>query len=497
MTRSPLLTLLLLAAIDRIPLLFGVTAFGLSPSNIRHDVANSSRQRSTTTKTNAATTFDYLSTTNLTPEPSSSKDDPKVGVLLLNLGGPETSADVEGFLYNLFADPDIIRLPSLLSPLQSLVAFIISKRRAPKSREAYNSIGGGSPILQYTKAQAELMTKALSERHGITAKAYIGMRYWYPFTEEALDQIRQDGINALVILPLYPQFSISTSGSSLRVLQEEFAKHSEFYGPKRMFHTVIPSWYDRPGYIKSVANLIKKELDSFTKEEMEESINSIPRHVLFSAHGVPASYIEAGDPYKAQIEDCVSRIKELLPTEEEGVQVHLSFQSRVGPVEWLRPYTDDVLPELGERGVKNLVVVPISFVSEHIETLEEIDIEYRELALESGITNWRRTPALNTDATFIEDMADMVADALNEPSQSITEACVANNVGNLDLESVSHQEEIASAGILGVGADDDLRGKMRLRNGELFNGRIAMIGIVATCLIEILSGKPLIHLFSW
>jgi ferrochelatase len=312
------------------------------------------------------------------------------------------------------------------------------------------------------------MVESLRERYGIEAKTYIGMRYWYPFTEEALEEIRADGINALVILPLYPQFSISTSGSSLRVLQEEFAKRQDLYGPKKMFHTVIPSWYDRPGYVRSVANLIRKELDSFTPEEIEEGLSegqTVPKHVLFSAHGVPASYIEAGDPYKAQIEDCVERIKALLPTEEEGTKVHLSFQSRVGPVEWLRPYTDDVLPELGEAGVKNLVVVPISFVSEHIETLEEIDIEYRELALESGITNWRRSPALNTDATFIDDMADMVADALNEPAQSITEACVANNVGNLELESVSNQMEISSAGVGGVGYDDALAGRARLRKG--------------------------------
>jgi ferrochelatase len=263
---------------------------------------------------------------------------------------------------------------------------------------------------------------------------------------------------------MYPQFSISTSGSSLRVLQEEFAKNAILYddGPQKMFHTVIPSWYDRPGYVKSVANLIQKELDSFTPQEIEEGTSvdqPIPRHVLFSAHGVPASYIEAGDPYKSQIEDCVERIKALLPSEEEGVKVHLSFQSRVGPVEWLRPYTDDVLPSLGEQGVKNIVVVPISFVSEHIETLEEIDIEYRELAHESGITNWRRSPALNTEQSFTDDLADMVADALNEPSQSITEACVANNVGNLALESVSRQLEISSAGVGGVGYDDDLRGK--------------------------------------
>ena len=413
------------------------------------------------------------------PSAGAISDPTKVGVLLLNLGGPETGEDVEGFLYNLFADPDIIRLPPLLAPLQSLVALVISKRRAPKSREAYDSIGGGSPILQYTRAQADLMVDSLRERHGVEAKAYIGMRYWYPFTEEALDDIRKDGINALVILPMYPQFSISTSGSSLRVLQEEFAKRSDLYGPQKMFHTVIPSWYDRPGYVRSVANLIRRELDSFTPEEIEEGtseLQPVPRHVLFSAHGVPASYIEAGDPYRDQILDCVGRITALLPSEEEGVKVHLSFQSRVGPVEWLRPYTDDVLPSLGEQGVKNLVVVPISFVSEHIETLEEIDIEYRELALESGITNWRRSPALNTDASFINEMADMVAEALNEPSQSITEACVANNVGNLALESVSSQMEISSAGVGGVGYDDDLAGRARRLRKDRYSRTILKRG---------------------
>lgn len=453
-----------------------VSGFSLQPSPSRIGGNGSTSQFKT--KLEAATALNLGNDSMIsTPWSGASNDavsmadikDPKVGVLLLNLGGPETGEDVEGFLYNLFADPDIIRLPPLLSPLQSLVALLISKRRAPKSREAYDSIGGGSPILEYTRAQADLMLRSLKDRYGIDAKAYIGMRYWYPFTEEALDKIREDGINALVILPLYPQFSISTSGSSLRVLQEEFAKKSDVYGPQKMFHTVIPSWYDRPGYVKSVANLIQKELDSFTPEEIEEGTSvkqPIPKHILFSAHGVPASYIEAGDPYKAQIEDCVERIKSLLPSEEEGVKVHLSFQSRVGPVEWLRPYTDDVLPSLGEQGVKNLVVVPISFVSEHIETLEEIDIEYRELALESGIANWRRSPALNTDATFIDDMADMVADALNEPSQSITEACVANNVGNLELESVSNEMEINSAGVGGVGFDDDLAGRARRKTSK-------------------------------
>ena len=363
----------------------------------------------------------------------------------------------------MFADPDIIRLPSPLTPLQALIAYFISKRRAPKSRAAYDSIGGGSPILQYSNEQARLLSQTLQEQYDLPVKTYIGMRYWHPFTEEALEQIKKDKIEALVILPLYPQFSISTSGSSLRVLQEEFAQSGDNYF-RDIVHTVIPSWYQRPGYVKAVTNLIEKELDSFTEDEIDaaqkETPDKPPLHVLFSAHGVPQSYIEAGDPYQRQIEESVERITNELRNRytENRVQVHLSYQSRVGPIEWLRPYTDDVLPDLGESGVRNLVVVPISFVSEHIETLEEIDIEYRELAEEHGVTNWRRCPALNTDESFINDMAEMVHDALNEPAQTVTEACVANNVGDLDLSTPLDDDTIGvgATGVGGVGADGPL-----------------------------------------
>eukprot|EP00977_Amphora_coffeiformis_P029148 scaffold39028_cov191-Amphora_coffeaeformis.AAC.1 len=357
---------------------------------------------------------------------------PKVGILLLNLGGPETLEDVEGFLYNLFADPDIIRLPKPIQALQPIIAWLISKRRAPQSKQAYASIGGGSPILKYSQQQAELLLQSLQERHGIAdAACYIGMRYWHPFTEEALAQIKKDNVEALVIVPLYPQFSISTSGSSLRVLQEEFARNT---APP--VHTVVPSWYDRPGYIHAVADLIMTELEQITDQQVDVQKKETPdlagKHVLFSAHGVPQSYIQAGDPYQSQMQKCVASIGKVLQEKHgDDVQIHLSYQSRVGPVEWLRPYTDDVIPELGQKGVRNLVVVPISFVSEHIETLEEIDMEYRELAEEHGINNWRRAPALNTHPGFVADLADMVAEALNEPSMTVTEACIANSVGNL------------------------------------------------------------------
>jgi protoporphyrin/coproporphyrin ferrochelatase len=424
----------------------------------------------------------------------------KVGVLLLNLGGPETSADVEGFLYNLFADPDIIQLPPPLAVLQPLIAFLISKRRAPKSKAAYESIGGGSPILKYSREQARLLCEELKSRHGIDVSAYIGMRYWHPFTEEALEQIRRDNIGALVIVPLYPQFSISTSGSSLRVLQEEFSKFAAKY--RDMVHTVVPSWFMRPGYVKAMARLIEAELDSFTDDQVRQALKETPSqpplHVLCSAHGVPKSYVEAGDPYQKQIVECVAAIEAQLMKKygADRLKVHLSYQSRVGPIEWLRPYTDDVLPALGEAGVRNLVVVPISFVSEHIETLEEIDIEYRELAEESGITNWRRCPALNTDPAFISDLADLVAEALEEPIQTVTEACVANMVANIEPE----ERLFSIAGVQGVGAEGALfkssPSNVRLKDQERLNARIAMAGVLITILIELANGKSLVHMFG-
>lgn len=411
-----------------------------------------------TTELRAATGISLSSPSSVASSPVDDSNDGGLGVLFLNLGGPTTGDDVEEFLFNLFADPDIIRLPGPLAPLQNFIAGFIAKRRAPKSRAAYESIGGGSPILEYTNAQAKMLSESFESKYKMPIKTYVGMRYWKPYTEDALQAIRNDKIKALVILPLYPQFSISTSGSSLRVLQEDFSKRS--YGD--MVHTVVPSWYDRPGYVKAVSDLIQKEVDSFTDSEKTEAKKNAPdltsMHILFSAHGVPKSYIEAGDPYQKQMEKCIDTIKAKLyeTNSPEDLTIHLSYQSRVGPIEWLRPYTDDVLPDLGKSGVQNLVVVPISFVSEHIETLEEIDIEYRELAEESGISNWRRCPAPNTDPTFIADMADMVYEALNEPAQTVTETCIANNIEGIDLKALDESVAVSAGGVGGVGADGDL-----------------------------------------
>ncbi|KAM0940765.1 putative protoporphyrin ferrochelatase [Dioscorea sansibarensis] len=405
----------------------------------------------------------------------------KVGVLLLNLGGPETLDDVQPFLFNLFADPDIIRLPRMFRFLQKPLAQFISVVRAPKSKEGYASIGGGSPLRQITDAQAEELRKALCEKNA-PAKVYVGMRYWHPFTEEAIEQIKRDGITKLVVLPLYPQFSISTSGSSLRLLEGIF-RNDEYL--VNMQHTVIPSWYQREGYIKAMANLIEKELEKFDNPDKVM--------IFFSAHGVPLAYVEeAGDPYKAEMEECVDLIMEEL--EKRGITngYTLAYQSRVGPVEWLRPYTDETIVELGQKGLKSLLAVPISFVSEHIETLEEIDVEYKELALSSGIEKWGRVPALGCEPTFISDLADAVIDSL----PYVGAMAVSNLEARQSLVPLGSVEEL-------LAAYDTKRGELPppvivwewgwTKSAETWNGRAAMIAVLALLVLEVTTGEGFLH----
>lgn len=379
----------------------------------------------------------------------------RVGVLLLNLGGPEQPEDVRPFLFNLFSDPEIIRLPFVW--LQKPLAWIISTSRARKSQENYKEIGGGSPLRRITEEQAQALESALHEK-GQDAQVYIGMRYWYPFTEEAIARIKRDQIEHLVILPLYPQYSISTSGSSLRLLEKIWEEDPAL---QRVEHTVIPTWYDSPGYLQAMAQLIAQQLD--------QCENPQDVHIFFSAHGVPTSYVEeAGDPYQQEIEDCTAKIMQTLNRSNEYT---LAYQSRVGPVEWLKPYTEDAIQKLAEQGIKHLLVVPISFVSEHIETLQEIDIEYREVAEEAGIEQFQRVPALNTHPVFINDLADMVIKAINSPS--------------LMLSQVPHPQKVK------------LYPQERWEWGmttaaEVWNGRLAMVGFIAL-LVELISGQGPLH----
>lgn len=381
----------------------------------------------------------------------------RTGVLLLNLGGPDQLEDVRPFLFNLFSDPEIIRLP--FPWLQKPLAWFIATNREKKSQENYRQIGGGSPLRRITEAQAQALQEQLRQK-GREASVYIGMRYWHPFTEEAIARIKRDQIDNLVILPLYPQFSISTSGSSFRLLdkiwQEDPALSSINY-------TTVPSWYQRPGYLKAMAQLISQELDKFPNPDQV--------HIFFSAHGVPQSYVEeAGDPYQKEIEECTDLIMQTLNRPNPHT---LAYQSRVGPVEWLKPYTEDAIQELGAQGVQDLVVVPISFVSEHIETLQEIDIEYRELAEESGIHHFQRVPALDTNPVFIADLADLVIEALDAPPVALSE------VTQMKKKVRMYPQERWEWGMTTA--------------AEVWNGRLAMLGFLAL-LLELISGRGPLHL---
>ncbi|MEB3271599.1 MAG: ferrochelatase [Synechococcus sp.] len=384
----------------------------------------------------------------------------RVGVLLLNLGGPERIQDVGPFLYNLFSDPEIIRLP--LPALQKPLAWLISSLRAGKSQEAYRSIGGGSPLRRITEHQARALQSSLRQR-GIEATTYVAMRYWHPFTESAVADIKADGIDEVVVLPLYPHFSISTSGSSFRELQRLRQADPAFSAlPIRC----IRSYHDDPGYIDAMASLIAREIQACPDPSAA--------HVFFSAHGVPRSYVEeAGDPYQREIEVCSRLIMEKLQADlGHPNPCTLAYQSRVGPVEWLRPYTDEALHDLGAAGVRDLVVVPISFVSEHIETLEEIDIEYREIASEAGIRNFRRVPALDTTPGFIEGLASLVQQALAGPEVNLDQAA-----------SLPTRVKLYPQDKWAWGWNN---------SSEVWNGRLAMVGFSAF-LFELLSGRGPLH----
>lgn len=383
----------------------------------------------------------------------------RLGVLLLNLGGPEQLSDVRPFLFNLFSDPEIIRIP--LPVLQKPLAWIISTSRAKKSEANYQKIGGGSPLRRITEAQARALESELRLR-GEDAKVYIGMRYWHPFTEDALIEIERDGIEQLVILPLYPQFSISTSGSSFRAIEKIWNENPKLQPPR---YTAIADWYKEPGYLQAMSELIAKEIDKCPNPDQA--------HIFFSAHGVPVSYVEeAGDPYQMEIEDCAESIVQTLGRQNAH---SLAYQSKVGPIEWLQPYTEDAIVQLAQQGVTDLVVVPISFVSEHIETLEEIDIEYREIAEEAGIHTFNRVPALDTNPVFIQTLVDLVLKATTAPALDLAQ------VTQMKKKIKMYPQEKWEWGLTTA--------------AEVWNGRLAMLGFIGI-VVELISGRGPLHLFG-
>jgi protoporphyrin/coproporphyrin ferrochelatase len=314
----------------------------------------------------------------------------RCGVLLLNLGGPETLQDIRPFLYNLFSDPEIIRIKNPI--LRKLLAQIISRTRQEKSKELYRQIGGGSPLRRITEDQAAALS-ALLESRGAKAGVYVGMRCWKPSIDKALEQILADGVRRLILLPLFPQYSMTTTGSCFsyfRSLDKRLNLSS------KMQISYIEDWYENSLYLESMAELLVAGLDQFAPETRSQV------HLLYSAHSIPERYVREGDPYLDQTKNCVALINGRL---SGGNPWSLAFQSKVGPVKWLGPSTVDVLANLANSGISKVLVVPVSFVSDHIETLQEIDIAYKALATSIGIAEFRRVKALNLYPKFIEALA--------------------------------------------------------------------------------------------
>ena len=306
----------------------------------------------------------------------------KIGVILMNMGGPDSLDAIQPFLYNLFSDHDIIQIPRLI---QKPVAYLISKIRAKKTREYYEYMGGKSPQKEQTLAQANALQEALGDKY----KVVVAMRYWHPFTDEALEELFKDEIEKIILLPLYPQYSKTTTGSSFN----EFFRQYKKFG-KNIPVIKINDFHDHPTYIKAMVENIKENLPQ----------NYQDYFFLFSAHSLPEKVILEGDPYKDQTEKTVKLIMEHFP----DMKYKLAYQSKIGPVKWLEPMTENVIKELAQKGIKNLVVIPVSFVSEHSETLYELDYQYGNLAKELGIKNYIRIPTLKTHPLFIQALREIV-----------------------------------------------------------------------------------------
>jgi len=326
-------------------------------------------------------------------------------VLLLNLGGPDSIEAVRPFLFNLFSDRDIIRLGPAF--MQKPLAYLISALRHKKTESFYRLIGGKSPILDITTAQAsalenEINSSSLTSQFSRPLKVFVGMRYWRPLIDDVVPQIYAQGIRRLIVLSLYPHYSVATTGSSLSRLDSVLDSGY----PIETFR--ISSWFDHDLYIKALAETVQRSLDAFSSPATAGPGGAAPAHVLFSAHSLPVKFIEEGDPYEEQIKGTVRAVTQLL-----DISWDISYQSKSGPVKWLEPSTDEMLEKLAEKGVRKLLLVPISFVSDHIETLYEIDILYKKSAEKLGI-DLRRTESLNTSPLFISALKDIVIKGFKE-----------------------------------------------------------------------------------
>ncbi len=315
----------------------------------------------------------------------------KIAVVLFQLGGPDTTAAVGPFLYNLFCDPDIIDFPMAWLARRALARFI-STRRSKVVAEHYAEIGGGSPIRFLSERQGAALEEALAP--WVQAKTIVAMRYWHPLTSEAIAALKRESFDDLVLLPLYPHYSFATTGSSLKEWDRQTRDGLACKG------RLVESFYNHPLYVESLRARIDEKLS-----ELQEPDDMF---LVFSAHGLPVKLVKSGDPYPKQIEETMR----LVLARGNWPNPHvLCFQSRVGPQKWLEPSLKQTIERLADEGVKRMLVIPLSFVTDHIETLHEINIEAREEAKNLGVEEFSMMGALNDSPIFIRALADLVLKA--------------------------------------------------------------------------------------
>ena len=319
----------------------------------------------------------------------------KVAVVLYNLGGPDKPEDVRPFLFNLFNDPMIIGAPG---PIRWLIAKLISARRAPVARKIYEHLGGRSPLLENTRAQAKVLQAALAASGGNEYRTFVAMRYWHPMAEAVARDVKTFAPDQIVLLPLYPQFSTTTVGSFRRVWQQA-ARSAGLELPAKS----ICCYPTEPGFIAAVADSVRSALETANKDTGVR--------VLFSAHGLPKKIVDGGDPYRWQVEQTAKAVVEALGVGD--LDWLNCYQSRVGPLEWIGPATEDEIRRAGAEGLA-VVIVPLAFVSEHSETLVELDIEYRLIGDAAGVAGYHRVLTVSTAEPFIAGLARLVSVALSD-----------------------------------------------------------------------------------
>lgn len=321
----------------------------------------------------------------------------KIAVVLYNLGGPDGPESIKPFLFNLFNDPAIIKVPQ---PFRFLIAKLISSLRHLEAKKIYAHLGGGSPILANTQAQAMALENALNQNTQDQFRVYIAMRHWHPRAKKVVQEIKQEGIDHIISLPLYPQFSTTTTGSSFL----DFDKELKSQGVD-VSHTKICCYPKDIGFAQSIKELIEAGLGKLDRTRKI--------HVLFSAHGLPERVIKAGDPYQFQVEKTVAGVLNQVSDGFKAYDIEYltCYQSRVGPLKWIGPSTVDEIKRAGQNGAQ-VLIVPIAFVSEHSETLVEIDMEFKELARASGVTAFIRVPTVSVRKAFIDGLKGQVLFAL-------------------------------------------------------------------------------------